>query len=81
MERYCRNRFCIHPAAPAKEKTAEPIDNRKYSGLRVKHTSPQFGVGVVTDENDKNVIITFDNGKVVTFTRAVFAKGMVRVLE
>ena len=81
VERYCRNRFCIHPAAPAKEKTAEPIDDRKYSGLRVKHTSPQFGVGVVTDENDKNVIITFDNGKVVTFTRAVFAKGMVRVLE
>lgn len=81
VERYCRNRFCIHPAVPVKAKVEEPIDDRKYLGLRVKHASPQFGVGVVTDENDKNVVITFDNGKVVTFTRAVFAKGMVRVLE
>jgi len=81
VERYCRNRFCVHPAEPVKAKVDEPVDDCKYTGLRVKHASPQFGAGVVSDENDKNVVITFDNGKVVTFTRAVFAKGMVRVLE
>jgi len=81
VERYCRNRFCIQPKKQVSTNTIQSVDDRKYLGLRVRHKSSKYGIGVVTEENERRVIITFDSGKVTAFTRAVFRNGMVTVLE
>lgn len=61
--------------------TVPGISKKHYVGLRVFHTNAKFGSGVVKNETDTTVSITFDNGISTTFTKESFIKGLLLIQE
>lgn len=50
--------------------------NKKYVGQRVIHSNQKFGAGIVTNESDTTISISFDNGLKAMFTKESFDKKL-----
>lgn len=55
--------------------------NKKYIGKRVVHANPKFGSGLIKEETEMLVTITFDNGISTKFSKDSFEKGFLTITQ